>query len=434
LFSVEKADTKNFADSLKFLRLFLLEREPVLAIESRKGIEKISNSSLVNIGSFIRQYPSKRVREILKKTKKASRRERALPAHIVFYYVIALALFANESYREILRWMMEGLQWTGRRRTALKKLPVKSAITQARQRLGIEPLKAIYEEFVKPIATLKTKGAWYRQWRVVSLDGSTIDVTDTPENAKEFGRVKGIKRDSAYPKMRFSVLVENGTRVLFGLAFGNYEGTSELVLAKQTIQHLTAGMLCLADRYYLGHEFWTAASKTGADLLWRLRKTIILPAEIILPDGSYLSTLYPSVKDRNHRTNGTVVRVVEYRLKGVPGAEPYYRLITTILDPAKAPAQELAALYHERWEIETALLEIKSRLPGGNILLRSKTPDLAKQELYGFMLAYFAIRGLMHEAALEADVGPTQLSFLHTVRVLRRKLQQFIFFPTAAVA
>jgi IS4 transposase len=200
------------------------------------------------------------------------------------------------------------------------------------------------------------------------------------------------------------------------------------------IPHLKAGMLCLADRYYLGYDFWIAASQGGADLLWRLRKTFIFPAEIILSDGSYLSTLYPSDKDRKYRTNGVVVRVVEYKLKGVKGADPYYRLVTTILDPKKAPAGELAALYHERWEIETALLEVKNRLPGKRILLRSKTPELAEQEFYGFMLAYFAVRGIMHEAALEADVDPDRLSFLHAVRVIRRKLQQFIFFPPAAVA
>lgn len=404
-----------------------------MAVATRENIETISVSHSVNIASFIRQYPLKRVKEVLKKTKRASRRERVLPTHVVFYYVIALALFANESYREILRWMMEGLNYTDRCRVILKKIPVKSAITQARQRLGIEPLKAIYEEFVKPIATQKTKGAWYRQWRIVSVDGSTVDVADTPENAKEFGRVKGIKHDSAYPKMRFATLVENGTRVLFGMAFGSY-AISELELAKKVIPHLRPGMLCLADRYYLGYDFWTAASKTGADLLWRLRKTIILPAEIILSDGSYLSTLYPSARDRKHRTNGVVVRVVEYKLQGIKGAQPYYRLVSTVLDPKMAPAEELAALYHERWQIETALSEVKSHLPGGKILLRSKTPELVRQEFYGLMLAYFAIRGIMHEAALEADIGPNELSFLHAVRVIRRKLQQFIFFPPAAVA
>ena len=151
-----------------------------------------------------------------------------------------------------------------------------------------------------------------------------------------------------------------------------------------------------------------------------------------MADGSYLSTVYPSAKDRRRRTNGILVRVIEYRLHVVPGAEPIYRLVTNILDPKRAPAEELAALYHERWEIETALDELKTHLRGAKIVLRSKTPDLVRQEFYGFMLAHFAIRGLMHEAALSANEDPDRLSFLHAVRVVRRKLTTFHAIPPSA--
>jgi len=164
-------------------------------------------------------------------------------------------------------------------------------------------------------------------------------------------------------------------------------------------------------------------------MLWRIRKNLRLPCEQRLPDGSYLSRIYPSQEDRRRNTNGVVVRVIDYQLEGVAGAEPRYRLVTTILDPEKAPAPELAALYHERWEIETALDELKTHLRGARIVLRSKTPDLVRQEFYGLLMARFAIRGLIHEAALKADEDPDRLSFVHAVRVIRRKLTSFAAIP-----
>jgi hypothetical protein len=184
-------------------------------------------------------------------------------------------------------------------------------------------------------------------------------------------------------------------------------------------------MLCLADRYFFGHALWRAASATGADLLWRVKGDLRLPRETALADGSYLTTLYPSKKDRRHRSGGYRVRVVEYRLEGVAAAEPLYRVVTTILDPRQAPAAELAALYHERWAIEGALAELKTRLRGARAVLRSKTPELVRQEVWGLLLAHFAVRGLMHEAASRADEDPDRLSFSHAVRVVRRKLPLF---------
>jgi len=188
-------------------------------------------------------------------------------------------------------------------------------------------------------------------------------------------------------------------------------------------------MLCLADRYFFGHALWQAGSATGADLLWRVRSNLRLPRAAVLANGSYLSVVYPSEKDRRHATNGIQVRVVEYRLQGVADAEPLYRLVTTILDEAQAPAADLAALYHEYWEIEGALAELKTQPRGAQVVLRSKTPDLVRQEFWGLLLAHFAVRGLMHEAALRADENPDRLSFLHAVRVVRRKLPPLAAFP-----
>jgi hypothetical protein len=184
-------------------------------------------------------------------------------------------------------------------------------------------------------------------------------------------------------------------------------------------------MLCLADRQFFGHALWQAAATTGADLLWRVKHNLRLPRAAVLADGSYLTTIYPGEKDRRHKTNGIRVRVVEYRLEGVADAAPLYRLVTTILDPAQAPAEALAALYHERWEVEGALGELKTHLRGARVVLRSKTPALVRQESWALLLAHFAVRGLMHEAALRADEDPDRLSFRHAVRVVRRKLPLF---------
>jgi hypothetical protein len=284
---------------------------------------------------------------------------------------------------------------------------------------------------VTPIAERPTKGAWYRDWRLMSLDGSTLDVADTAENEEAYGRPGASRGSSAFPKLRFVGLLENGTHVLWGARLSDY-ATDELTLAQEVVPALCQGMLCLADRFFPSYTLWQAASQTGADLLWRTRQNARLDVDQRLPDGSHLSRLYASTSDRRNQRNAIVVRAIDYYLKDVPGAEPVYRLITTILDPERAPAKELAALYHERWEIETALDELKTHLRGAQIVLRSKTPELVEQEFYGLLMAHFAIRGLMHEAALRADEDPDRLSFLHAVHVVQRRLPRFTALPPSA--
>lgn len=384
----------------------------------------------ISLGVITKTFPLTTVRAVLAASGKASLRERDLPAHVVMYYVIALALFMQASYREVLRCLLEGLQWL--RDPALPlKVAGKSGISQARTRLGWEALRQLHDAVVQPIALPATRGAWYRQWRLVSLDGSTLDVADEAANAAVFGRPGSSRGDSAYPQIRFVALVENGTHVLFATHMAGCT-TGETTLAQNVLTGLQPDMLCLADRQFFGFALWQQARGTGAELLWRIKKNIRLPCAKRLPDGSYLSPLYACEHDRRHKTNGVMVRVIEYRLDGVAGAEPLYRLITTILDPDHAPAHQLAALYHERWEIETALDELKTHLRGARIVLRSKTPDLVRQEFYGLILAHFAVRGLMHEAALRADKDPDRLSFLHAVRVVRRKLAVFAALPPSA--
>jgi hypothetical protein len=360
------------------------------------------------------------VEGVLASQKKASRRQRDLPAYVVVYYVIALALFMQVSYREVLRCLLDGLAWLLGPNQAVK-ITGKSGISQARTRLGWAVLQQLYDELVKPVAVKNTRGAWYRQWHLVSLDGSTLDVADEKENVEAFGRPGVSRGASAYPQIRFVALVENGTHVLFGAHLGGC-ATGEITLAADVSPALQKGMLCLADRNFFGFRLWNQAAASGADLLWRVKKNMRLRVEKRLPDGSYESRIYASERDWRHQTNGVVVRVIDYRLEGVADAEPLYRLVTTILDSSAAPAEELAALYQERWEIEGALDELKTHLRGAQIILRSKTPDLVRQEFYGLLMAHFAVRGLMHEAALKAGEDPDRLSFLHAVRVVRRKL------------
>ena len=384
----------------------------------------------ISLGVIAKFFPLERVREVLSETKRSSVRERDLPAHVVVYYVIALALYMRSSTREVLRCLLEGVQWLLDPSVGIK-VAGKSGISQARSRLGSEPLRLLYGSLVGPIAEKRTKGAWYRDWRLVSLDGSSLDVADTQENEKAFGRPGASRGESAFPKLRFVALLENGTHVLWAARMGPF-ATDEITLARDVVPALRKGMLCLADRFFPGYDLWQRAAKTGADLLWRVRQNARLDVDQRLPDGSYLSRIYPSTSDRRNRRKGIVVRVVDYRLHNVPGSEPLYRLITTILDPKQAPAKELAALYHERWEIETSLDELKTHLRGAQIVLRSKTPELVKQEFWGLLMAHFAIRGLMHEAALKVDVDPDRLSFVHSVRVVQRRLARYAAIPPSA--
>jgi hypothetical protein len=382
----------------------------------------------ISMGVLAKTFPRDKVNEALQKTGKTSRRQRDLPAHVVVYYVLALTLFMQVSYREVLRCLLEGIEWLSAPGTRVK-ITGKSGISQARTRLGSGPVKELHDAVVKPIAGKDTRGAWYQGWHLVTLDGSTMDTADNQDNEDTFGRPGASRGKSGYPQIRFVSLVENGTHVLFGTELGGCR-TAEATLAREVIPHLEAGMLCLADRYFFGFELWQKARAKGADLLWRVRKNVKLPCLKRLPDGSYLSRIYP-YRQKHRASSGVDVRVIEYVLEG-SGSKEVYRLITTILDHEAAPAEELAALYPERWEIETALDELKTHLRGSRIQLRSKRPDLVRQEFYSLMMVHFAIRGLMHEAAIKGDVDPDKLSFIHAVRVVRRKLANPLAFSPSA--
>lgn len=390
-------------------------------------------TDFISLGVLSTFFPLNTIHELLRSTGRASQRERDLPAHVMVYYAIALSLYPDVSTREVMRCLTEGMRWLGREGMSVGPAG-KSGISQARTRLGATPLERLYRTAVAPIATPATPGAWYREWRVMSMDGTTLDVADTAENTRAFGRPKssrGANDTGAFPQLRLVGLVETGTHVVCGAEMGGYD-TSEVTLAGEVVTRLSNEMLCLADRGFLSFDLWRRAMAGGAALLWRASASLTLPVLKRLPDGSYRSELRWNPRSRSEDRTPIPVRVIKYTLPGVPGSEAEYRLVTNILEPERAPAPELAELYHERWEIETAFDELKTHLKGGQRVLRSKTPELVRQEAWGFLLAHFAIRALMHEAALGAlprARDPDTMSYTHAVRVARRTLPHFAALP-----
>jgi hypothetical protein len=380
----------------------------------------------VTLGVLARFVPADVVDAVLRDTGRVAWRARQLLPRVMVYYVMALTLYARASYDAVLRELVEGLRWL-RWDGAAPGLACKSAITQARVRLGEAPLRELFRRLARPLAEPGTPGAWYRGRRLVSFDGTTLDVPDLPELERAFGRPGTSRGHSGFPQLRLLALLETGTHAIFAAATAGC-ASGEVPLARAVLAHLGPGMLCLADRNFLGYALWRDAAATGADLLWRVRGGIVLPCLQRLDDGSYLSRLYPTSQHRRRDRDGLVVRVVEYRLPGVPGGDQVYRLVTTLLDPAAAPARDLAALYHERWEDEAVLKEVKVTLPGGPLMLRSRRPDLVRQELYGLLLTHFAIRQLMYEASCRAPCDPDTLSFVHTVEIIRRNLPFYVAF------
>jgi Insertion element 4 transposase N-terminal/Transposase DDE domain len=384
-------------------------------------------ADLMNIGVLTTQFPMDVVQAILEQTGRGSKRIRDLPAHTLVYYIIALGLFRSVNTQEVLRVLQEGMKEIvppPRKRRLRKKVKTAGApaISQARKRLGVEPLQQLYEQVVQPVATEKTEGAFYRKWHVVAMDGFTLEVPDTEANRSAFSRPESPSGgESAYPRIRGVGLVEVGTHVLFGAALDSYS-VGEITLARQVVPRLKKGMLCLADRYFPGYPLWKQATGTGAELVWRVREKIRFDVEQRLPDGSWISRFRPKREKGKPPGDPIPVRVIKYRIQG---KEETIRIITSILDWRTAPADELAELYHERWEFETALDEFKTHLRGARTVLRSQTPELVKQEVYGILLAHFALRGLMHQAALRGGRDPDRVSFTHTVNVVRRTLPRF---------
>ncbi len=375
----------------------------------------------ISIGVLTRVFPPDVVDRVVAEAGRREQRQRLLPARVVVYYVLAMALFGDSSYEEVMRQLVEGLAWDSGWQRAWA-VPDKAAIFKARSRLGREPLELLFAGVCCPLAGAATRGAFYRGLRLMSLDGTCLDVPDTPANDAAFGRPGSSRREGggAFPQLRLLALSESGTHAITDAALGPYT-TSENALADELVQALGAGMLCLADRGFYSFERFQKARQSGAQLLWRVKSDVGLPREQTLADGSYLTSIY-ALENRKAKRDGKPARVIEYTLddRARSQDERLYRLITTILEPDSAPANELAALYSERWEIEGALDELKTHQRGPRVVLRSKFPDGVYQEAYGHLCTHYAIRRLMHDAALSADLDPDRLSFIRSLRASRR--------------
>jgi hypothetical protein len=386
----------------------------------------------ISVGVLARAFPRARVEAVVEAAKAREQRTRMLPSWLVVYYVLALALFMDMGGGRVMRKLAGTMTWAARGITVV--VPSEEALSRARARLGPVPLRLLFEAVAGPMATADTPGGFWRGRRVLSLDGTTLDVQDTAANWARFGGPgtadeSGRAVRGGFPQVRVVALAECGTRALVAARLGSY-ATSEKALTVELLPLLGAGMLVLADRNFPGYDLWGQAAATGADLLWRAGSGFPLPVVTVLADGSYLSTLAPPKDKRRAGATPIIVRVVEYHLLDQDGTPTeVFALLSTLLDPDTAPAAELAELYHARWQIECAFGAFKSQLKGDGVVLRSKTPDGAEQELWALLCAYHAIRDLICAAADLAERDPLRLSFVAALDAVRGPVGDPAAFP-----
>jgi hypothetical protein len=393
----------------------------------------------IAIGVLAGLVPRDLVDEVLAECGRKEQRVRLLPARVVVYYTMALTLFFADGYEEVMRRLVGSLRLMGSWRDSWV-IPSTAAISKARARLGAEPLRVLFRRVAVPLAVPGTPGAWCGGRRLMAVDGTNLDIQDTPGNLAEFGLPSG---GGAFPQARVVALGECGTHAVVDLAFGGARA-SERDLFRQLLRSVGSGMLVITDRGFIGHDMWGEAAATGADLLWRVRKVTNLVVIEELPDGSYLSVLVDprlAAKRRDQvaknvrnpvEVTGHAVRVIEYEVRGRGSEEPeIYRLITTILDSDEASAVELAEAYHHRWELESSFDEVKTHQRGGGVVLRSKSPEMVRQEIYSLFLTHYAIRELMARAAEGGEETDLErLSFTRSLRVVRRQVtDQAAFSP-----
>jgi Insertion element 4 transposase N-terminal/Transposase DDE domain len=399
----------------------------VIVTDSQPGRQFVDG---VSIGVMTRIFHRDLVDEVLRETRSTEQRSRLLPARVVVYYVLALCLFCDDAYEEVMRKLVNGLRflgiWSGDWR-----VPTSSAISQARQRLGEAPLAALFDRVAVPIARPGTRGGWFRGRRVMAVDGVVLDVPETPGNLQEFGKSGSGKSVSPFPQVRMVGLAECGTHAIVAAAFDSWK-TYERELLQRILGTFSEGMLVLADRGFYSYDLWREAAATGADLLWRIKDNVEIPVLQWLPDGSYSSELVPNKMKADLRRGKRrsvpdevkiPIRVVEYMVTNrEEGAAETIRVITTIMNVAEAPADELAALYHERWEFELTLDEVETHQMAQSKILRSRTPELVRQEIWALLLAHYAVRSFMREAADDLELDVDRLSFTRSINVIRRQV------------
>lgn len=386
----------------------------------------------ISIGLLARAFPRARVEAVVQASGTREQRVRMLPSWLVVYYVLALALFMDMGGGRVMRRLAGTLSWAARGVTVV--VPSEEALSRARARLGPVPLRLLFEAAAGPLGTASTPGGFWRGRRVLAVDGTTLDVQDTAANWERFGgpgtaSASGRAIRGGFPKVRVVALAECGTRALVAARVGSY-ATSEKALTVELLPVLGPGMLVLADRNFPGYDLWGQAAATGADLLWRAGSAFTLPVRTVLGDGTYLSVLAPPKDKARAGAAPITVRVVEYHLLSADGdPSETFVLLSTLLDPDTAPAAELAELYHARWQIENAFSALKSQLKGDGVVLRSKTPDGAEQELWALLCAYHAIRELICAAADLTDPDPLRLSFVDALDAVRGPVGDPAAFP-----
>ncbi|MGW9130060.1 IS4 family transposase [Streptomyces sp. NPDC055681] len=380
-----------------------------------------SASDLSGLGLLTWVYPPGLVDRVVAACGRSEQRKRLLPARLVVYFVLGLALFSPAPYLEVMRHLVAGLRGLG----LLGKwhVPAKSSLFRARQRLGFEPLQVLFAATAKPMANESTPGAFWRGLRLLAVDGTCWDVADTEANQAAFGRPgngRGTRR-STFVQVRMAALVEVGSHAVLDAELAGCR-TGEVSLVGRLPRSCDAGQLVLADRGFLGVPLWRAFTATGADLLWRVPANRVLPVRKLLRDGSWLSDIHAGTDPA--KRDPVQVRVLAYQLKDtVSAAAPDdYRLVTTLLDPRRYPARQLAALYRERWETESVFAEIKTCQRGAKVVLSSKTPDGVLQQIWAHLLVHHALRELMLRTAATRQLDPDRISFTETLRSARRSV------------
>ncbi len=385
--------------------MFTLEQE-VAAVTQQPSSQRVS--ALKSI------IPCATIKSILKQSGQDRSCPR-LPKWFMVWFVIGMGLFATDCYRQIFRWLQ---------RFRKKDTPLRTTLCEARQRLGVAPLRWLMERIVQLLALPKTLGAFYRGMRLMAVDGFVVDIPDMPDNARVFGRPQGGRTPGAFPQVRVLALCEVGTHVLFRCLIKPLR-CAEIVMAKVLFRYLAPDMLLLWDRGFLSYSNVQDVLFHHANLLARIKKNKVFGKRQGLPDGSYLAKMYRSTKERRKDRDGIRVRIIEYTFhdKGRPGSGELHRLLTTLLDAQKDPARQLIELYHERWEEELAIDELKTHQRQRPVL-RSQTPAGVVQEIYGLLLAHFVVRKLMFEAAVKAAVPPRRVSFVGALKILRCRLPE----------
>ena len=386
-------------------------------------------SDLVSVGLLTRVFPADVVDRVIADAGRTELRSRSLPARVVAYFSIGMALYSDGSYDDVFAQLTDGLSWSQQWSQSWSP-PSRSAIFQARARLGFEPVRDLFAEVAVPLARPGTPGSWLAGRRLVAIDGTCLDVADTGANEGFFGRPGASRGEkSAFPQARVVALAECGTHAIFDAEIDGCH-TSEIEISRRLIARLQPGMLVLADRGFYGFGLWKQAAETGADLLWRA-KTNLKPEHVqTLADGSWLAQIRPSSGPNRRRTEPLQVRVIDYTIDDGRDNPKAYRLLTTITDPAEASAEDLAATYGQRWEIESAFDELKTHQRGSRTVLRSKSPDLVLQEIWGHLCCHYAIRTLMADTAEHAGHDPDRVSFVAALRIARRSIAQGAFSPS----